>query len=157
MTLAANFRLGAFGEKWRVLSDFGELEAIGGFLHDRVAINATDTPARVRARIPIRLDSTLMTREAGLILKLNGFPGILPERDQSADALSAAGSDVIASRSMAILASLSLGFVPRIEQKNFAHHGLGKLFELRRVASLTDFVPDIGRRFLLGGTGFGSK
>ena len=151
VTLTANFSLRALGEKWRVLSNFGQLITIGCFLHDRVAIDTTDSSARMRARIPISLNSTLVARQAGLVLKSDRFATVLAKRDQPADPAAAARRHVIAARPMAVLAGLFLSFIARIEEKNFPHQRLGEFLELCGVARLTNFRADIGgRRFFVG-------
>jgi len=45
---------------------------------------------------------------------------------------------------MAGLAGLSFKIIAGIEQENLPHQSLGKFFKLRGVASLADFVPDVG-------------
>ena len=148
MTLTANFRLGTLGKKRRVLSDFGQLITIRGFLHDRVASDATHPSARVRACIPIGLHSALVACQAGLILESDRFAAVLPKANQSANAPSTAGGNMVAAGPVAVLAGLFLAFVSGVEKKNFAHQRLGKFFKLRGVASLTNFGADVrGRRF----------
>ena len=150
VTLTANFRLGTLGKKRRVLTDFGQLITIGGFLHDRMASDATHPAARVRARIPIGLHSALVARQAGLVLESDRFAAVLPKANQSANALSTAGCNMVAAGPMAVLAGLFLAFVAGVEKKNFAHQRLGKFFKLRGVASLTNFGADVGGRRFFG-------
>lgn len=146
VTLPTNFRLRALGEKRCVLSDFGQLIAIRCFLHDRVAIDATNSPARMRARIPVSLNSALVACKACLVLKSDRFASVLAKRNHSANAFSATGCDVVAAGPVAVLASLFLSFVARIKEKNFPHQRLGKFFKLRGVAGLADFAADVGSR-----------
>lgn len=65
MTLTAYFRLRSFVKERRLVSDLGELVPVGGFLHQRVAVDAGDPTACVRARLPIGLNPSLMTGETG--------------------------------------------------------------------------------------------
>lgn len=146
MTLITNFGLGALGEKWRVLPDFRELIAIGGFLHDRVAIDTANATARVRARIPVSLDTALVTTETRFVLSRHGFAGIFAECNQSANSFTAAGCHVIAARTVATFTSPFFRFVARIEKKNLAHLSLGKFLELFGVTSLANFVADVCRK-----------
>ena len=81
MTLAANFGLGPFVEERGSVSDLGQLVTVGELLHDGVAVDAGDSPARVRTRFPIGLNSSLMAGETGLVLNLGGLAGIFTKRD----------------------------------------------------------------------------
>ena len=116
-----------------------------------MAIRATEPPAGVGARRPVRLNAFLMTLQTGFILDADRYRGILAECDQPANAFTAAGGDVVAAGPMAVFAGLFLSFVARIKEKNFPHHGLGKFFRLRGVASLTNFGADVGGRRFFGG------
>lgn len=150
VTLPANFRLGSFVKERRLVSDLGQLIAVGGFLHQCVAIDAGDAPACVRARFPVGLKSPLMTTQAGFVLGFRGLPGVFPESDHPANALASSFRHMIASRPVTTFTSLFFRFVARIVQKNFPHHGLGKFFYGGGVASFADLGADISRRSLFG-------
>ncbi len=47
MALSAYFGLRPLAEKWRPVINLGELEAVGGFLHERVTVYAGDASARM--------------------------------------------------------------------------------------------------------------
>src|SRR6266508_5390555 len=126
MTLAAYFRLRSFVKERRLISDLGELIPIGGFLHDGVAINASDATPRVRTGFPVSLHSPLMTAKTRFILDFRRLTRVFTERNQFADALTAACRDVITPRTVAILASSFFRFVAGVIEKNFSHLCLGK-------------------------------
>lgn len=120
MALSANFNLRPINEE---RSDFSELRHLlaTGLLHQRMAVHAGQAARSVSARLPIALNAPLMAAEARLVLYFGGFAGIFPERDHTADAFAAAGRDMRASRTMAILARPTLRFVPRVVQEYLAH------------------------------------
>ncbi len=60
MALAAYLGLRLLGEKRRAIAELGELMAVGGFLHQRMAIDACNPPARMGARLPIGLTAALV-------------------------------------------------------------------------------------------------
>lgn len=149
VALVANFYFRPSDEKWRLLTHFGELVSIGRSLHHGMAIDATHAPVGMRARIPVRLNAFLMALEAGLVLNFHRGWRILAECDQPAHSASAARTDVVAARPVAIFTSPFFRFVTRVEEENFPHHGLGKFLELFGVTSLANFVTDVS-----GGGGF---
>jgi hypothetical protein len=100
----------------------------------------------VWACLPIGLNAALVTLEAGFVLNFNGLTRTFPKRDEPADAFPSTCGDVIAAGTMAGFTGLFLCLVSGIEQKNFPHHGLGKFFKLRGMASFADFVADVHRR-----------
>ena len=151
MTLTANFYFCPPVKKWRLLANLCELIPIGCFLHHGMAIHATDPPARVRTRLPVSLDAALVTTETRFVLNRYGFAGVFAKRDQPADSFTAAGCHMIAARPVATFASSFFSFVARVKEKNFPHLGLGKFFELRGVASLANFVANVGSRSRFGG------
>ena len=120
MALSANFNLRPINEE---RSDFSELRHLlaAGLLHQRMAVHAGQAARSVSARLPIALNAPLMAAEARLVLYFGGFAGIFPERDHTADAFAAAGRDMRASRTMAILARPTLRFVTRVVQEYLAH------------------------------------
>jgi hypothetical protein len=93
-----------------------------------------------------------MALETGLVLDFCNLSGILAERNQTADAPAPSRRHVIAARTVAGLAGLLFKLIAGVEQKNLAHHRLGKFLELRGVASLANFAADVGGFF--GGGGF---
>ena len=115
VTLTANLCLGPLVRKNSLVADLGELEAVGSLFHNGMAIDAGDSAAGMRARLPVGLDSSLMALETGFVLDLGGDWRILTECDQSAHALSSAGRHVVAPRTMAGLACLSLKIIAGIE------------------------------------------
>ena len=145
MTLTANFNLGPIDAERRYLGHFRELLA-AGFLHQRVTVDTSRTAARVSARLPVRLNASLVAAEAGLVLYFGRFTGILAKRDHPTDSLAAARCHVIAARAMTIFARSFFRLVARVVQEYFAHQGCRKFFELGRVASLTNFVAHISGR-----------
>ena len=146
MTLAAHFRLRSLIRERRPIVDLGELVAVGGFLHQSVAVDASHAAARMRACRPIGLDAALMAAKTCFILNFRRLTGVLAERDHTADSLAPAGSHMVAPRAVTTLTSSFFRLVARVVQKYLAHQRLGKFFELRHVASLANFVADIGRR-----------
>ena len=145
MALPANFNLRPINEERSNLSELRHLLA-AGLLHQRMAVDAGKAPRSVSARLPVGLKAPFMATEAGLVLYFGRFAGIFPERDHTADAFAAAGRDMLASRTMAVLARPTFGFVTRVVQEYLAHQSCREFFELRRVASLTNFIADISGR-----------
>lgn len=145
MALTANFDLRASYAEWRYLGQFRELLA-AGLLHQRVTVDASQTAARVRARLPVSLNAALVATETGLILCFRRLAGAFAKSNQPTHSPAAARCDVIAAGTMAILARSFFGLVARIVQEYFPHQRGGKFFELRRVTSLTNFVADISGR-----------
>jgi len=72
MALAADLYLRSLVKKGRLVVDLGELEAVGGFLHDRVAVGANNSTSGMRACFPVGLHSLLMALEASVVLDLGG-------------------------------------------------------------------------------------
>lgn len=151
VTLAAHFSLRSFCEKWRVLPYFGQLVTIRSFLHDRMAVNASDAATGMWARLPICLHAALVAAETGFVLSRRGFTRVLAERDHATDALAPSGSNMVAAGAVTALASPLLCFVARVIEKNLSHLSLGKFFKLDGVASLANFVTHVGGRSGLGG------
>lgn len=145
MALAADFNLRAVDAKGSYIGHLRELLATG-FFHQGVAVDAGQTAAGMRARLPVSLNAALVAGETGLVLYFGGFAGIFAERDHPANALAAASGNMIAPRAMAIFASSLLGFVTRIEKKNASHHRVRKFLKGGSVAGLTDFVADVSCR-----------
>ena len=69
VTLAANLGLSALVKKGRLVIDFGKLKAVGGLLHDRMTVDATDSTAGMRTRLPIGLHALLVALEAAFVLR----------------------------------------------------------------------------------------
>jgi hypothetical protein len=155
VTLVTNFYFRPPVKKWRLFTDLCELIPIGRFLHDGMAINATHAPAGMGARIPVRLDTSLMALETGFVLNFDRCWRILAEGDEPADPLTAPGRDVITARPMAVFTSSFFRFVACVEEENFSHLSLGKFRELVGVAGLADFVADVGSRRWFGRFFFG--
>jgi len=143
--LGTDLRLGLFVEEGSLISEFGKLEAVGGLLHDRVAVYACDPAARMGTRLPVGLNSFLMALQAGLILHLCGLARILAERKLQAYALSPPSSHVLAPRAVAAFAGLFLQIIAGLEKENLSHQGLREFLELRGMARLADLVPHVGR------------
>jgi len=138
MTLAADFGLSALVKEGSLIADLSKLEAIGGLLHNHVAVHASDPAARVGARLPIGLKSPLVTSKTDLALDPGGLSGVLAKCNQSAHASAATGGYVVASRAVTGFARLFFKIVAGVEQKNLAHQCLGEFLELGRVAGLAD-------------------
>jgi hypothetical protein len=51
-----------------LISDLGELEAVGRLFHHRVAVYAGNPPHRMRAGLPVGLHSPLVTVQARFVL-----------------------------------------------------------------------------------------
>ena len=149
MTLTAHFYFRSFGGEKSLVGSLRQLLATG-LLHDRVTVDAGDSPAGMRARLPVSLYAPLMTAQTSFILNFSRLPRIFAETDQAADTFATAGGDVVAAGAVTAFASPLLGFVARVEKKDFPHLGLGKFFKLIGVAGLADFVADIGGRRWLG-------
>lgn len=73
MALAANLGLGALVREDCFVAGLGELEAVGGFLHDGVTVHAGEAAAGMRARLPVGLHAPLMAPETGLVLDPGGL------------------------------------------------------------------------------------
>jgi hypothetical protein len=71
VTLPAHFSLGSFVEERRFVSDFRQLIAVGGFLHQGMAVYAGYPSARMRTCFPVGLNSALMASETGFILNFS--------------------------------------------------------------------------------------
>jgi hypothetical protein len=151
MTLATDFGLSALVEKGSLISDLGELVPVGGFLHQSVAVDASDAAARMRACLPIGLNTALMTAKTRFILDFRRLTRVLAERDHATDALAPSRSNMVAARAVTALASPLLCFVACVVEKNFPHLRLRKFFELNGVTSFTNFVTDVGSRSGFGG------
>ena len=145
VTLTADLYLRPLVEKWISVTDLGQLEAVGGLLHDRVAVGANNSPASMGARLPVGLNSLLMALEAGVVLDMGGHRRIRTECDEPAHTLSPSFSHVLARRTMAGLAGLFLKIVAGIEEENFPHLGFREFLKLGGVAGLADLSAHIGR------------
>jgi hypothetical protein len=145
VTLTAHLDFGSIDEEWSDIGQLGHLFA-AGFLHKGVAIDTGNTPERVRARFPISLESSLMATETGFILDFGRLARVFAKGDHAANALAAAGGNMGAPRAVTIFAGPFFRLIARVEQENFPHHGLGKFFKGGRVASLANFIADIGGR-----------
>lgn len=143
MTLTAHFYFCSLGVEKSPVGSLRQLFATG-LLHDRVAVDAGNATARVRACLPVSLYAPLMAAQTSFVLSFSRLTRVFAETDQAADAFAAAGRNMVASRTVTAFASPLLGFVARVEKKNFPHLGLGKFFELIGVAGFTNFVADIG-------------
>lgn len=146
VALQANLRLGLLIEENGLISNFRELILRACLLHNRMAVNARDAAASVRASLPIRLDSMLVAGKTDLILNLGRLSRVLTKTDHPSHASAAARGDVVTSRPVTALAGLPLFLVARVEEKDFPHHRLGKFLKLRCVTGLANFVADIGCR-----------
>jgi hypothetical protein len=80
VTLAANFRLGSLIEERRLVTNLCELKPIGGFFHDRVAIDARHAAASVWTGFPISLNAALVATQADFILAFRGLTGVFAKR-----------------------------------------------------------------------------
>jgi len=72
VALAADFYLCPLVKERCLVANLGELEAVGGLLHDRVAVGANNSTTGMRACKPIGLNSSLMALEAGVVLHAGG-------------------------------------------------------------------------------------
>jgi len=70
VALAADLNLSSLVEKDSFVVDLGQLEAVGGLLHDRVAVGANNSTTGMGACLPVGLNSLLMALEAGVVLDL---------------------------------------------------------------------------------------
>jgi len=114
-----------------------------GFFHQGVAVDASDTPASVRARLPVGLNPSLMAAQASFVLDLDGLTRVFAKSDESAHTFTAAGGDVIAAGTVTVFAGPRLSLVARIEEENLAHLRLGKFFEGGSMTGLANFIADI--------------
>ena len=101
VALGTHLYLRSLVKEGGLVADLGKLKAVGGLLHDRVAVGANNSPASMGARLPVGLNSLLMALEAGVVLDLGGHRRIRTEHDKSAHALSSTFSHVLASRTVA--------------------------------------------------------
>ncbi len=143
MARAAKLILRALVGEDSLVADLGELEAVGGLLHERVTIHASDPAAGMGAGFPIGLHAALVALEAALVLRPGRLSGVLAEADQPSHALSSSRVHVIAAGAVAGLAGLLLLIVASVEEKDLPHHGLGEFLKLRGVASLADLIACI--------------
>jgi hypothetical protein len=120
MALAADFNFRAVDAKGSYIGHLRELLATG-FFHQRMAVDARQTAASMRARLPVSLNAALVADEARRVLDFGGLTRILAERNQPPDTFTAASGDMIAARAVTIFASSFLRLVARIVQKNLAH------------------------------------
>ena len=146
MALAADLDLRPLVKERSFVIYLRKLETVAGFLHDGVTVGARYAPARVRACFPIRLHAALVTLETGLVLRFCRLSGILAECNQAADASAAAGSDMVAPRTVTGFTSLFFDLIAGVEQKDLAHHRLREFFELRGVAGSANLVARVSRR-----------
>lgn len=72
MALAANLSLRSLIKKRSLIADLRQLESVGGFLHDRVAVGANNSTSGMRACFPVGLNSFLMALEASFVLDAGG-------------------------------------------------------------------------------------
>ena len=114
VALTANFNLRSLVEKGSLVTNLHQLEAVTGFLHDGVAVDASESTTRMRACLPVSLDSFLMALEAGFVLHLDRRRGIFAECDEPAYTFSSTFSHVIAARPMAGFAGPCFGFIARV-------------------------------------------
>jgi len=144
VTLTADLYLRPLVEKWISVTDLGQLEAVGGLLHDRVAVNTSQATSSMRACLPVGLNAFLMALETGFVLNLGGLTGIFAESPLQTHTLSSSFSHVIARRAVATLASLFLKIIAGIEEEYLPHLGFRELLELGGMAGLADLGPHIG-------------
>jgi hypothetical protein len=79
-------------------------------------------------------------------LDLRRLAGVFAKRNHSADAFAAARGYVVAAGTVARFTGPFFCFVARVKKKNLPHHGLGKFFKGGRVASLANFIANVGGR-----------
>ena len=70
VTLQTNLGLSLLGKENGLVINFRELILIARLLHDRMAVNAGDAAASMRARIPIGLNAALVACQTNFILDL---------------------------------------------------------------------------------------
>ncbi len=105
VTLATDFGLSALVEKGSLISDLGELVAVGGFLHQSVAVDASYAAARMRACLPIGLNTAPMTAKTRFVLDFRRFTRVLAEGEHASDTLAPSGGNMVAARAVAALTS----------------------------------------------------
>ena len=69
VALVADFRLGLPVEENGLVADLGKLTLVARLFHYSMAVDASDSAARVRASLPIGLDSSLMALETAIVLR----------------------------------------------------------------------------------------
>ena len=146
MTLPTDFRLCALVKERGFVANLGKLISVSGLLHHGVASNAPHAAPRMRARFPVGLNATLVTAQTGFVLPLYRLSTVFSESDETTNALATTCRDMFTAGTVAILTSTLFGFVARVGKKNFPHLGLGKFLKLSGVASLANFVTNIGGR-----------
>lgn len=153
VALTADFDFCAIDPKGTYVGKLCQL-LTAGFFHQGVAVDASDSPARMRARFPVSLHPALMTTKTCCVLDLGGFTRILAKRDQPAHAFSTAGRNVVAAGTVTVFAGPLLSLVARIEEKDLAHLRLGEFLKGGSVAGFANFVANVGRGSCFGGLFF---
>ena len=144
MTLTADLGLPPLVEERSLFSDLGELVTVSGSFHESVTVDAGETAARMRARLPVGLHAALVTTQACRVLGLGRLARVLAKGDESTHTLASPFCHVIAAGTVTALAALFLHRVARTVEKNLPHYGGRKFFEGGRVASFANFTADIG-------------
>ena len=144
MALAANLGFGPLIKKRRLLAGFHELMPVGGLFHHLMAGDTSQPAVRVGTRFPVSLNAALMATETSVVLDSCRLARVLAKGDHPANALATACGSMVAARAVTILAGSFFPLIARVEQENFPHHRLGKFFKGGRVASLTNFIADVG-------------
>lgn len=146
MALGANLSFGSLGKERSGLTGFGKLMLIARLFHDRMAVDAGKTAARMSARLPIGLDAALVASKTRLVLNLGGLAGIFAKRNKAAYAFTASRGNVIATRTVTIFASSFFRLVARMVQKNLSHHGGREILKGRSMTGLANLVADVSGR-----------
>src|SRR6266508_430134 len=167
--VGAPHRLGALlevaGSAGLDLVGLGELALLRHGLHHLVAVGAGDVAGLVAAALPEDPGALGVAVEAHGVPLLHGRLVVPGERDQAALALAATRVHVRLPGAVAALAGVGLVRVPRLEEEEASHPGLGALVERLLVTTLAGLRADIvtvrrggrGGRRLRGLLGLGGE
>ena len=101
VALTANLGLSSLVKERRLLANLDELILIGRLFHHLMAGDASQAAAGVGTCLPVGLNAVLMASKTRIVLHFSGLSGVLAKSDESTDAFTATGGDVVTARSVA--------------------------------------------------------
>ena len=127
---------------------------VGGLFHQSMAGNAESARGSRGDPLPSKSEYRVMATETSVVLDFADSPESLRKVIIPPTRLPPPAAYAASARAVTILAGSFSTLIARVEQENFPHHRLGKFFKGRRVASLANFIANVGGRRGLGGFGF---